>query len=685
MKKTILLSFAAASFLVASDLSTITIEENALTQTIENVSGEDLKSADLAEALSKESSSVSLIRRSGIANDILVRSQKKDNIAVDIDGCCIAGACPNRMDPPTSHIVTNNVDDVEITGGPFDVESFGVLSAKVSIKTKEPTKELSGDINANIGSYDYNKLSATVSGGNDKVRVLVGGSTEKGGQYKDGDGKTLSQQLDAEVGANTTNAYKDTNMDAFEKKTGTVKIFVNPTDNTELRFGYMANRSDDILYPSGTMDAIYDDSNLYSFGATAKNLSNFSKELSLDIYKSDVQHLMSTRYRNYTANTAVNPTANGWMDAYVETEMTGIKIKNSFEAGLHKIDLGLDTSTRNWNGKKYFSTTEFTPAASQTKTAAQLEMMTDANFVPDVDTKNRAIFAEDETTIGNAKIKIGARYDDTNIKANQVAKSMSATADKDKDYTAFSANVLATIKANDNLEFIAGIGKSSRVPDAKELYMSGGNAVATGNLNQTQNREIDLGFDYKKGNFGLKAKAFYSDLKDYIYYKLESTAANSKYVNIDAHIYGVEANSFVYFTDEVSLDMGISYQRGKKDSTEAGTDEDLADIIPLKTNVAINYDNGVSKASFEMVARQGWSDIDSVNGEQKLSGWAVFNAKANHKFTKNIDLTVGVDNIFDKTYAMTNTYADLSLAGDATKILINEPGRYAYANLRYKF
>ena len=87
-----------------------------------------------------------------------------------------------------------------------------------------------------------------------------------------------------------------------------------------------------------------------------------------------------------------------------------------------------------------------------------------------------------------------------------------------------------------------------------------------------------------------------------------------------------------------------------------------------------------------MVARQGWNNIDSANGEQTLSGWAVFNAKANHKFTKNIDLTVGVDNIFDKTYAMTNTYSDLSLAADGSaKMLINEPGRYAYANLRYKF
>lgn len=661
MDRKILLSLCASTILFGADSvpSQLEVIGNKLTQTIENISGEDLKSADLAEALSKESSSVSMIRRSGIANDILVRSQKKDNIAVDIDGCCIAGACPNRMDPPTSHIVTNNVDDVEITGGPFDVESFGVLSAKVSIKTKEPTKELSGDINANIGSYDYNKLSATVSGGNDKVRVLVGGSTEKGGQYKDGDGKTLSEQTENQTVYQYSPAYRDLN--AFEKKTGTVKVFVNPTDNTELRFGYMANRSDDVLYPSTLMDAVYDDSNLYSFGATVKNISALSKELSLDIYKSDVNHLMTSKYRGTGAS---------WNDAYVNTELIGLKIKNQLDINQQKITIGLDASDRNWDGDKYSG---ITPTLTGT--------IDNGSYMPDVDTKNRAIFAEDETSIGNAKIKIGVRYDDTNIKANKYW-----TTNKEKDFNSFSGFILSTIKSNDNLEFIMGIGKSSRVPDAKEMYASG-----TGTLNQTNNSEIDLGFDYKKGNFGLKAKAFYSDLKDYIYFNSSTSGVSTnsnKYVNIDAHIYGVEANSFVYLTDEVSLDMGISYQRGKKDSTEAGTDEDLADIIPLKTNVAINYDNGVNKASFEMVARQGWDNIDSTNGEQKLSGWAVFNAKANHKFTKNIDLTIGVDNIFDKTYAATNTYKDLGLlTGDAgnTIMLINEPGRYAYANLRYKF
>jgi iron complex outermembrane receptor protein len=560
------------------------------------------------------------------------------------------------------------------------------LSAKVKVKTKEPKEGLNGEIDLNAGTFGYKKAAASVSGGNSTIRVLVSGSTESGEQYEDGDGKTLSEQLESKLKSTATTAddkpmYKTANkdMDAFSKKTGSVKVFVNPTDNSELRFGYMANRSDNILYPSSTMDANYDDSNVLSFGATVKNLSDISKELKIDTYKSDVQHLMSTEFRNSSTPTTIT-------DAYVETEMTGVKIKNSFDAGLHKIDLGIDTSDRNWNGyKKYRTATAYM----------------DPYFIPDVDTKNKALFGKMGVDLGSLNVEVGARYDSTNIKANQKAMSMTTTADKDKDFNAFSGNVLATYKTNDSLKIFAGAGKASRVPDAKELYMTGGLASATGNLNQTTNTEVDFGVDFNTGSFGLKAKVFHSNLKDYIYYQnmVEGTTfngvadtnttdgkTNSQYVNTDAKIVGLELSGYQILTDTLSLDFGLNYQKGTKDALTGQTDTDMADITPLKANVALEYDDNTHKATIEMVARKKWSNYDKDNGEQALSGWAILNGKYNHTFTKNIDVTVGMDNILDKTYAATNTYKDLTLAGTSDGVmLINEAGRYTYLNLRYTF
>jgi iron complex outermembrane receptor protein len=79
MRKTIGLSLIAAMVVQAAPvvLDEIEVEEKIDTEVIKNVSGEDIKSADVAEGLAKESASVWLVRRSGISNDVIVRGQKK--------------------------------------------------------------------------------------------------------------------------------------------------------------------------------------------------------------------------------------------------------------------------------------------------------------------------------------------------------------------------------------------------------------------------------------------------------------------------------------------------------------------------------------------------------------------------------------------------------------------------------
>ena len=78
--------------------------------------------------------------------------------------------------------------------------------------------------------------------------------------------------------------------------------------------------------------------------------------------------------------------------------------------------------------------------------------------------------------------------------------------------------------------------------------------------------------------------------------------------------------------------------------------------------------------------------FDSDNGEQEITGWDIINLKVKHAFNKNVDFTLGVNNLMGETYAVSNTYVDLTLINDGTDtILMNEPGRYFYTNLTYKF
>jgi len=141
--------------------------------------------------------------------------------------------------------------------------------------------------------------------------------------------------------------------------------------------------------------------------------------------------------------------------------------------------------------------------------------------------------------------------------------------------------------------------------------------------------------------------------------------------------------------DDNNHDFGLAYQRGKKDKALDGqSDTDLANVTPMKLNLGLNYDyNANGTAKMEVVAADTWDNYDEDNGEQKIDSYAILNLKVTHGLNKNWEVTAGLDNVFDKTYAVNNTYKDLILLSDGNGevMKINEPGRYYYINASYKF
>ncbi|PLY16180.1 MAG: TonB-dependent receptor [Sulfurimonas sp.] len=656
-KKIIPLSLTVVAVLNASEiqLPKISIESTTITE----VSQEAQLSADLAQALSSSVPSIDMNRRSGIANDIYIRGQKRDNISVDVDGTKIFGACPNRMDPPTSHIVTSQIEDIEVIEGPYDVENFGTLSGGLKITTKEPTKDLSGEVTFGVGSWNYRKVGATVSGGNDFIRVLISGSSESSDQYEDGDGNTLAEQtnLKATTPFKYQSQYED--MEAYKKKSLMAKAYITVTDDQELRLSMTNNRSDDVLYPNSKMDAAYDYSNIYSIAYDVQNISDIYKNLNLKYYYSDVDHPMDTRYRNTAAT-------NGWYTTnHLKTTMQGLKLKNSFDVYGYNLLFGLDGSRRTWEGQ-FYKTAVATGAVIPTSISTSLTH---------TETENMAAFAKVEKTFGDFDVEVGARFDDTEITPDDVSK-------RKRDYDAISANLLTTYNLNETNKIFLGVGQASRVPDPRELYL----VSPSGNedLEQTTNTEVDLGYELNNNMMNFKVKAFYSMLEDYIYYNNTTSTFN----NIDATVYGAELSTSIYATDALTVDMKASYKVGEKDDVAPGADKDLADIAPLRGDIALNYEYMTnSVATLEVQASDKWDDFDADSGEQELDSWAIVNLKVKHAVNKNFDFTLGVNNLFDETYALSNTYADLILltTGSTDTMLLNEPGRYIYTNLTFKF
>ncbi len=665
MKKIFFLSTFATLSLYAQNLGQINVIEQFSNIDVKNISGEDLKSFDLGTALSQKDPDITISQRSGIANDIILRGQKRDNINVTIDGGKIYGGCPNRMDPPISHIVTSNIKNIKIIEGPFDIEDFGTLSGIVKATTIDPQAGFSGEFNFNYGSFNQNKESLTINGGNDKIKALLTLSRENSGQYKDGASDKFNAQMQ-KAGALKMNLYQKqySNMDAYSKASLLSKLLLTPSNNQTLELSYTANRSSNVLYPNTPMDALKDDSDLYNIKYTLTNLGKYSKKLQLLYFYSKVHHPMSTLYRNASKGKM------GEVVNDMKSSIYGAKIINDFTLFDSNIKLGLDFSRRYWSGTYYKKHNKFF-----------------GHSINQAVTKNSAIFIKLNKTIQNNKLEFGLRYDHSKVKNKDNIKSVK--------FNSLSGYLTDTIALHNGWELFGGFGISHRIPDARELFFRGkdkknkgeGPLFGNPNLKQTKNSEIDLGIKKNFNKGSIELKAFYSKLKNYIYF--DNDLKTNKFVNIDAKIYGIKLSGNYAFNEKLNIDFGLSYLRGKKDNPLPNqSDKDLADITPLRALVTLNYmPNERNFFSFEMIAQKRWKYFDKDNGEQELGGFVTFNFKYQKLISDNLTFTFGIDNIFNKKYQSSNTYNDLTLlaTGAKRKIPLNNPGRYIYANIQYRF
>ncbi|MDQ1298954.1 MAG: iron complex outerrane recepter protein [Campylobacterota bacterium] len=660
-----LLSLAAIAALASEPVAIqkITVEASVDSKSVE--ADEMVKfsrQSDLGEMLSNTLPEITHVRNSAVGNDIILRGFRKDNLVITIDDAKVCGACPNTMDPPSMHLSSAQIASVEVQEGPFDVTQFGSLGGKINVATKDPKKGLHGEVSATLGSFKYRKLSTTVEGGNDTVQALVGFSRETSGQYKDGEGRTLTEQTDhllPSAPAPHAQEYQSSyaNADAYDRNNFWTKIVGNVSNNQKLTLSYFGDRTDDVLYPRYRMDAQVDDTDMFNLKYQRNRLSNFSDELKIEAYHSKVTHVMGTDFRVAATNATTT------MVAPVEATIQGLSIENTLTVLGTKISVGLDGSVRNWNGT---SGAKINPATRI--------------LLPDVDTKNIALYAKALKTIGNYDLSGGIRYDDTSINADQ-ALMPTAT---DQEHNSVSANLLGKYHYSQTGNVFMGVGQSVRVPDAKELYWPT-LAGSHDRLNKTKNREIDAGAEHTVGNIHIKGTAFYSDLKDSIYaYK---SGANLSWKNMDARIVGFDLKTDIALNNEWRIDAGMAYQKGtKKDPSQLGqTDKDLAEIPPMKGRAALVFENTAHYAAAEWIGASNQT-IDSDNGEKEIGGYGIVNVKYGAQLGNDFSLTTGINNFFNRTYAVSNSYVGNEFIADGgVPLVLNEPGRNFYATLGYKF
>ncbi|MGL5505406.1 MAG: TonB-dependent receptor domain-containing protein, partial [Aeromonas veronii] len=205
------------------------------------------------------------------------------------------------------------------------------------------------------------------------------------------------------------------------------------------------------------------------------------------------------------------------------------------------------------------------------------------------------------------------------------------------------------------------------------------------NLNPESSDGIDLGVRGSSNGFSYEVASFYNKFEDFIEMVevgKEGRTAVYQYQNLSkATTKGVEAKADYWLNDIVNVWGNLAYIEGKD-----GDGNYINSLSPLNGSVGVRLEQ--SQWNFNTALRFA-DDMDKVrkdskgNDYVKSAGWGVVDMYAQFNPMTDLQLNVGVFNLFDKEYTSYERIAGRAEGSDNS--MMTEPGRNLSARVKYVF
>lgn len=290
-------------------------------------------------------------------------------------------------------------------------------------------------------------------------------------------------------------------------------------------------------------------------------------------------------------------------------------------------------------------------------------------------------FTENQRLVGGARLDWASAEDD---------RKNSLTANEKRDKTLPSAFLryerdLTAIP----LTTYIGLGHAERFPDYWELFSPKKSDERYSNafdgIKPEKTTQLDFGLQYNSAETNLWASGYVGRIQDYILFDYSS--GQSKASNVDATIMGGEIGGSHYFFQVWKFDTSLAYAWGKNTTDH----EALPQIPPLEARLGLTYEheNWSVGGLWRLVANQPRiaENKGNVVGKDfnKGSSFGIFSLNGTYKISKTVQLTGGIDNLFNKDY-----YEHVNRDGDAgfgfpAHYQVREPGRTFWAKADFKF
>jgi len=327
-----------------------------------------------------------------------------------------------------------------------------------------------------------------------------------------------------------------------------------------------------------------------------------------------------------------------------------LQLVSSFDAGptSHTLTYGFDGDVMK---SHYFGQT-FTDYSNATPDTTVINQ---GFAFPDVKTTRADVYVQDEIELLDGKLTItpGLRWATYSLHPSTSLTSVPIdTIESEKLIKKLSA----VYKLDDSYSVYASYGEGFKMPTAQQLYYTssgvGFEVVPNENLRPESvvSYEAGLRGEFEKGYFSVNG--YYAQYDDYIQTLQEVSPGVYTSLNVDTvKTWGIEASAEWEAIDNVFLTGSLTWSNGTQKKTDADPETVFDGAVPLTTVLGVRYelpDNGLEFEVFGTFA-SGVKERSDPNAF-KPEGYAVFDAYAKYKPTENVELSAGIQNIFDTRY-----------------------------------
>lgn len=608
---------------------------------------------------------ISAIRAGGHGVDPVLRGQSQTRINLLQQGAFLHGAGPNRMDSPGSYTEPFGWDEIQIIKG---VETLvfgsGGPSGTINFKRYRPFASEDGVSGKLMAAYsgDYYKLGAdlSLSGEQGYARLISQQHDQK--SYKDGDGKRTRT--------------------AFETTSNTLIAGYTPDEETELRISIMSNRGSDALFAGTMMDGPTTDMDaaqlMFLDGDEGSN--DYSE---YQVYWNKAHHVMD----NFSLRQQTAP-MRMLTDAYAKTR--GAKWLKRWQSDSIVWQTSFDWQNIERHAERYMGMMGV-PQMLQSRIWPENEL----------DIKGAAIEAE-YLIDDNSRLKSGIRFDA--VKAKSVAldtpsvKNLYQTYYVNTPSSSNENNISAFSRYYFNQEkalYWVGVSSTARTADATERYIGANNNrammrwVGNPDIQPERHNQLEIGAKWRFDAGWHELNVYYDKISDFILRDRAHAQSGIKqsdmatvYRNTDVTLSGFEWALQKSFADDWIFYTNLAYVKGSIDESNRS----LYQIPPIEGVIQLSQEKDELAYWFDVRWALSQDNVDDnrMTGSALDAGesdpWVSVNFKVRYDLNESWQLSAGIDNLFDRTYAYHVSRANLDpFNPDAARV--NEPGRQVWISV----